>query len=468
MKKILSLKSFTIGFLTAVISVFIFYIAAEYSAKKILIKSGIIPNNGIINANTYGRVLNLYTVSENSPNYIFSAYDDNFHKSTVTTDSNGFIIGDDTPPALSKEKAPGTIRIFLIGGSAAFGSIQTRSFIADSSYPEGTYTYNASICGKLKNILTAKYPGIKFEVVNAAVVLHQFHQGYAMYLEKIHDFHPDIVINFDFQNDMAVFNDLSLQGDPYYTADQMNEQLNLEVLKRCPRYPYLSLWWNIKHLEGYNKLQTNETPNGASHDTMHLRFDNSTKNYKIIEPYLIQNLQKMLWLINSYETQLETDNVYSVFCIQPLLLRNEAQKQLSPLEVKLRSVIEKTHTMYIVTVADSVAFQPSVESFLKKLPGSLANIVKKMDNNKFKIQEYAALVFNDYLSPKVDSIVRLHNGTFIDMGKQMTGLTVEQEFYVDYCHMTPFGNQFVAEQMANAIDTYLQKRKSSIQKEKLP
>ena len=456
-----SFKSFIAGIFVALLCLTGLYFFAEYKAKKFLIGAGIVSDNGLVNAAPYGRVINLYSVSENTPNFKFSAYDEHFHSAPASTDSNGFVIGDDPGASLAKKKEPGTIRIFLLGGSAAFGSIQTRSIIPDSSYPSGTYTYGASICGSLKKILAGKYPSLKFEIVNAAVVMHQFHQGYTMYLEKIHDFHPDIVINLDFQNDLRVFNDLSLGGDPYKSLDQVTEQLNIEMLKRCPRSPYLSLWWNAKNLDKNSSSSSQislEKNKHLSTDTSRLRYDESDKSYDLIHPFITRNMQKMLWLINAYERQMQDDHVLSIFCIQPLLVRREAQKPLSPLELNLRSVFEKKNSFHVNTIADSVAIQPYIDSYSQQLPSDLLAALDRIGCNKFKLPDYIARTFEDYLSPAVDSIVSSHDGRFIDMGKQMKNISADHEFYVDYCHMTPYGNQFVAAQMASAMDDFLKQK----------
>jgi len=59
-------------------------------------------------------------------------------------DENGFAVGK-TP--LTANKPKGTIRIFVMGGSTAFGTIQISERVGDESYPRGYYSYEASIAG---------------------------------------------------------------------------------------------------------------------------------------------------------------------------------------------------------------------------------------------------------------------------------------------------------------------------------
>ena len=74
--------------------------------------------------------------------------------------------------------------------------------------------------------------------------------------------------------------------------------------------------------------------------------------------------------------------------------------------------------------------------------GQLANIIP-------------AFYYDRYFSGHVDSIVTSTGNDFIDMNKEITALSDTTEFYVDYCHLTPFGNEFTAQKLSEHIDKYL-------------
>ena len=42
----------------------------------------------------------------------------------------------------------------------------------------------------------------------------------------------------------------------------------------------------------------------------------------------------------------------------------------------------------------------------------------------------------------------------------MTGLGSDKEFYVDYCHLTPFGNDFVVGLISKKVEVYLDQHKN--------
>lgn len=198
-------------------------------------KNGVASTNKL-NLYPYGRRLSGYTVTENTPNFHLNAYNDKFLPVAFETDSYGFKT-DGT--ILQKTKDRNTIRIFITGGSTAWGSIESRKIMRDTTYPEGNYCYAATIAGKLKKLLQTEYPELKFEVIDAAVVTFLFHQSFALYYEKLHDFNPDIVVNIDGHNDLGDVLEAENHGDPYKAGStQMEEELQLATTARLPQWPY--------------------------------------------------------------------------------------------------------------------------------------------------------------------------------------------------------------------------------------
>ena len=411
-------------------------------------KMGWLPKN-TTNNNLYDRRISGYTVRENTPNYKLDAYDENFHQTEQLTDSNGFITGG---PDLKKEKDSNTIRIFITGGSAAWGSIESCNMMHDNTYPSGTYCYRASIAGKLKRLLTQKYPGTNFEVINAAVVAFRFHQSLALYFERLHDFKPDVIINIDGFNDMS--NLVAIQGgDPYPSVvDQLEEEIQIATMARLPERPYALAYYNLKHIK-QQKLRTKMSfpaKDAISNDETVINHELNEKAFELVKPYLHVS-DKMLWLISSYERQLKTDGVYSIFCLQPTLRRRGYQKELSPTELRLRASLEK------VTVADTINTRLAINSD-KGLLLLYATIEPIIHQGVYWMPDMlSAYVFNQ-LSPVLDSTVSSNGGTYLDINKEMTGIKSEEEFYVDYCHLTPYGNEFVAEMLADKVDSFMKQR----------
>ena len=413
-----------------------------------LVKLGWLPKTQL-NKYPYGRKLSGYSVSQNTPNYIFNAYDDNLKPAFAQTDSNGFLT-DGT--VLSKTKDSGTIRIFITGGSTAWGSLESQGLMHDSTYPEGSYCYKATIAGKLQALLQAKYPRQKFEVIDAAVVMFRFHQSMALYFEKLHDFNPDIIINIDGNNDQEIFWGTD-NTDPYLSsAPQFEEELQLETIARLPQFSYTLLYYNFKNMMQQGKprkikLIKRGGPDSNQRVILH---EPSLKSYQTIRQ-VYKLPPKIFWLIGSYQQQLRADKVYSIFCLQPTLQRRQYQKQLSPTELRLRNILET------ITAADTAKLNAYLDE-TGKADQRFKDLCQQLGPDKYFVKTSYKLYALSEVSPFIDSITIANGGAFVDVNKAMTTLGPDKEFFMDYCHLTPYGNCFVAQLLFNKVETYLQNK----------
>ncbi len=385
----------------------------------------------------YSQKISGYYVSKNSPCFTLNTFNglNNFEPDKTVTDSNGFIV--DQP--FNRIKPANTIRIFLIGGSTAFGFIQSQDLVDDKTYPAGVYDYPSSICGLLKKKLQQKFPGKKFEVINAAIPMHLFHQGYLQYLALLHDFNPDIIINIDGNNDGGSIS----TGMPFKCAEDQ-ELDNLIALKAAQPRPWPFSLFLIKYYRDRN------------YSRAHAKFNPPPPNfteadYLRIEPELIQKSGTFLWSINAYENQLKSDNVYSVFVLQPLLHRTVFQKKLTLLEKRLLKNDQKSNLMDMT--------DPAVRKNIAEFSGN--NYINFLGS---KMPQFLNIVsgyyYDRYFSARADSIVTGNGMCFIDMNKEIVSLPDTTEFYVDYCHLTPFGNEFTAQKLLAPVAKYILQKDS--------
>jgi hypothetical protein len=100
---------------------------------------------------------------------------------------------------ISAAKPSGIKRIFIMGGSTAYGSAPTGFFQKLSGQNE--YSSDETIAGWMERILKSKYPDSKFEVINAATNWAKLHQEMIRYLRQIKDLSPDLILSIDGQND---------------------------------------------------------------------------------------------------------------------------------------------------------------------------------------------------------------------------------------------------------------------------
>gem|GEM_PF-4606153 len=455
--------------LAIVLMVFAGWKVLEYVSYRILLKKGLVAPGGAVNKQIYSRKLNFWAVSQNATNHYIDAYDNNFKKNCqLYMDGNGFITGDTTD--LQKQKPANTIRIFLTGGSAMFGSLATLSVTKSNAYPEGSYCYKASIAGHLKQLLVKAHPELNFEVVNAAIVQHQFNQNYAMYYQRFHDYHPDVIINMDGYNDRWPVRGLTNGGDPYLGADgQIDEELNLEVLQRASGLGYTAMLVGSWLLQQPKKNSDSPKQGESFISTWHaedvrtmlneLKDTGSNNNYSpekyaMIDSYMNTNWQKELWLIKSYEEQLAADSVYSIFCLQPMLARYYAQKPLTNLEQQLLAACRNYQNKHI-----------SIDSLLRacnQKPNDALNAYYQLGDALPLLDNYYMQYYiNQIQSPTLSKVVQQSGGHYIDMNVETQSIPAEQEFYTDYCHLTPYGNHFVAEQFAERVEKYLTTKKLS-------
>ena len=116
---------------------------------------------------------------------------------------------------LSLVKPPGTIRIFLLGGSVAYGG--------ETLYPEIDPHWkfvgnNETIDHYLEARLNSVFPQKRWEVVNAAVKGYFLNQDLALFLSTLQRYNPDYLVLLDGVNDLFEMIQSPENEDGYNTA----------------------------------------------------------------------------------------------------------------------------------------------------------------------------------------------------------------------------------------------------------
>lgn len=153
----------------------------------------------------FNRELSPYYIFRNTPGYKTKSIKKSDNEKDIVIDENGFI----SENKLDKIKPDSTIRIFLTGGSGAFGNGQSEPYDRIKKYPGGVYSFQSSIAGQLQIQLSKKYPNYNFEVVNASASGRMINQSIGLYISLIKDLSPDIVISMDGMNDITSMNGIS-------------------------------------------------------------------------------------------------------------------------------------------------------------------------------------------------------------------------------------------------------------------
>jgi hypothetical protein len=397
----------------------------------------------------YGKEASCYAVSDNTKNYVFNAHDSLGNSSSLQIDEHGFILGQQP---IARKKPQGVTRIFILGGSTAFGAGQNGGAVNNFTYPGTNFNYDASIAGQLHASLKNTFPNRSFEVINAAVFNHQFHQNFIRYFEKIHDFNPDIIINIDGRNDNTVFTEMDtsggyIPGEIYSGAKgEFDDLIELYSISRKRQWPF-----SVNLINHYIDLRTKYQGNNDNSKFEIDSFNNNSPkfdDYLKVKPLCIVNSKKFLWVVNNYAKQLSEDKIHAVFVLQPLLSRRVNQKELSNLETQMRQHIDKTPVLKKEDLKTALDLQ--LKNYTDENKQFVRNLFKDEILNISLLRD--AYFYNDYLSPKIDSIFTENNHTYIDFGKELKGMGSDKEFYTDYCHLTAYGNWFMAQVIAQKIE----------------
>ena len=370
----------------------------------------------------YNRKASGYTVFQNNPKHQLGTQKQNPGDPDVAVDENGFISA--TP--VSSEKPDGTVRIFLMGGSAAFGADQNSNYRDIYEYPFGIYTFADSISGQLQAYLETQRPRTRFEVITAAAFTRAYHQSVLYYLEAVSRFSPDWVVAMDGFNDI---NHL-VSGAPYGDrARELQYYMDLKNNADCLRSNLPNLYCMLQGI--YSRLLMKLSQGQRRVPPLYTSdfdLDRYTREqYLERKPRLEASSARFVQTLKHEMGIMRADEVNFLFVLQPMLHRQDLNKALSPREIRFeRDVAPPLYTAG--SSGDSSEPQDFVDAIL--------------------LLKY---FFDDYLSPTLAREVAAGGYHYLDMNQAIENTPASVEFYTDYCHMTATGNRLIAEAIGDKI-----------------
>ncbi len=312
---------------------------------------------------------------------------------------------------LDEKKSPNTTRIFIMGGSSAFGSqaMPGSKFLAISGQDE--YSSDETISAFLEQKLRKKYPSRNFEVINAATNWSRLHQQLIHYLRKIRSLEPDLIISIDGQN------------DSHHLGRESNNWKETQLLFET------QLLGNPKH-----KLR--------------FLFKNSYTAY----------LSAMLIFRAGAATTVDSELVdeYKNFT-RPVNLEKELEKYYAV----NRNAIDLSVEEYIknMTYFDAILSNDQLRHAFFLQPQTITDVTKKMTDQEKAIQglmynrierQYFRINFFNEVAKRGDILIEEHGLNFMNMTNLFD--RVYGNVYSDYCHFTPLGNQAIADFLLNYIE----------------
>ena len=328
----------------------------------------------------------------------------NYHNANgVHHNAQGFREDVDT----SQEKAPNTYRIFIMGGSTAYG-LQSMSRYGQVKYSviRNSETIDTYLEEYLQDRLGAKK---KVEVINAAITSHFSHHHLIYLNQTILKYQPDMVIFIDGFNDYFNYTKGFDQFRDYGYQERASLYMGEPTIKAWVGY---SGWWFFRKSHFIHLAAKTLRPIWVGLITIgreraHITVDDALAN-------LAENAQSnFLKMVERNALILRYEGVVPVFVLQPELVFKQS-KVFTELERNIYQELD----------------QEWQENFVE-----------------FKNKAKPLVV--DYLTRSTAKT----GAVFLDMTDVFGGLTGDA--YTDYCHLTPMGNKQLAEEIGRNIVTLI-------------
>lgn len=342
-------------------------------------------------------ILDRWAAFRNNPNYIGNG---------VQLTEEGFR----RDRGVSLDKPPNTIRIFLFGGSVAYGG--------ETLYPEIDDHWRISnqqtIDYYLEQRLSSSFPGTHWEVINAAVKGSFLNQDLAIFLSVAQRYKPDYVILMDGVNDMFIMIRSSGSYDGYRDAGFGKEFKELTepgflslttmsstwLANNSAFYRFIREKLKLRHQMRSRKELAREADSRA---------DSARPNTHELSQYqaAASQFETFAHTVRQMHRLAELDKVHVLFALQPSLA--VTRKEMTSVEKQLLGYWLKTDGTFVY------GFERLYPELAKKLAADA------------QAEGYSFLDLT---------------GVFDRMSAQA---------FTDYCHLTPAANQAVADAIFDSL-----------------
>lgn len=302
----------------------------------------------------------------------------------------------------SREKDTNTYRIFIMGGSTAYG-LQSMSKFGQDKY--SVIRNSETIDAYLEEYLRSKAGGKKVEVINAAITSQYSHHHLIYLNQTILKFHPDMVVFIDGFNDYFQYVNEFDQFRDYGYQERAHLYLGPPTIEAWMGY---TGWWLFRkshfvHLASKTLRPIWLSVRSIGRERVHIDVEAALHN---LEANAKANFLKM---VERNSLILRHEGVVPVFVLQPELAFKQS-KVLSPLERQIYEELDQQWQENFVEFKNRA--RPLVVNYLQKSTGRTGSV-------------------------------------FLDMTDVFGG--VEGDVYTDYCHLTPMGNKKLAEKIGEQI-----------------
>jgi lysophospholipase L1-like esterase len=318
-------------------------------------------------------------------------------------------------------KPANTVRIFFIGGSAAYGF--------DGLYPQLDPDWHRMknselVDAYLEAKLTQHHPERRWEVINGSVVEYRMHQELVLLYAQVLQYHPDLVVFMDGHNDMSGL--MSAPDEPYNPFTSTPHQLEFDTMTRpesLRSLVYINSQWlrtnsvlfDILYRKSVDRLL--ETAFGPGIDPKEpvkspVHFTDLSPAAQIAATRSLANAGYYATAVKRLRTALEQEHIPVLFSLQPELLTNP--KPLTSVEAKF------------------------------------ADYTRQVGR---RLNTYLWEQLRPVIAREMNEASRRDHFTFVDLDEAFRD--VREKAFTDYCHLTPLGNERIAEALYKAMDPEL-------------
>ncbi len=326
------------------------------------------------------------------------------------------------PREIPLEKPPDELRIFLTGGSTAFGMGATGE--AHSVVGPYTLEYRETISHIMEKILnsTARIPGKKIRVYNAAVWGYAYQHDLLRYITKLRRYKPDMIVSLDGANEIALVSKITPDWDYFKEGQYSNIWRQVFSYNRAGLSSYLTLWLkNNTYLMSafWAGRDTVQELSGALLDKTESWDAQGPKPYSLkisVEErskHVGRNVAEVLSVVEKFDLALKNDGVAHIFALQPWLYLTK-----KPLQEKEKALMKLQGAKRYYGLPSDKMYEFLIE-----------RIVESANRNHYFVADFSRY-FDD----------------------------VSERVFTDWCHLTAGANYLIAKELSNLIKEHFFKQ----------
>ncbi len=319
------------------------------------------------------------------------------------------------PRDIPLEKPDDEFRIFLTGGSTAFGLGATGGAAPMTNYYQVGYRETISHFMEMILNATAPIPGKTIRVYNTAVWGYSYQHLLIRYMKKLRRYNPDLVVSFDGANEISPVS-RAVENWNYFEEGQYNEILRqIFQYERSGLASYLTLWLkNNSYLmtmlwQGNDLFQVIAGDISPRHDSPQVE-----EEFKFAQglseearsQMLVDHVTTLVRMVENYHSALQNDGTPHIFALQPLLYLSK--KPRHEMERRVEALGEHKD---VYGVSSAEAYRYIIDSI----------------NQSAAHRGYFTADFSEYFDD------------------------VSEWVFTDWCHLTAGANFLVAKELSNLI-----------------